>query len=122
MDPFNPADAELLGPDGLPLGPKRPMPPQQPPPQDNASLLGDGAEAGFDAVDAVNDVADGGILSGLGDVISGAADLAGMRSAAPRMRCPASPPEPWIWRAVPSAASPRARWTCSEPWPPERAK
>jgi phage-related protein len=78
MDPFNPADVDMLGPDGLPLNPKRPMPPQAPPPQqDNGSLLGDGAEAGFDAVDVVNDVAEGGILSGLGDVISGAADLAG---------------------------------------------
>lgn len=73
MDPFNPADADLLGPDGLPLGAKRPMPPQQPI-QDNGSALGDGAEATFEVADAVSD---GGIFSGIGDLVSGAADLAG---------------------------------------------
>jgi hypothetical protein len=73
MDPFNPADADLLGADGLPSGAKRPLPPQQPL-QDNGSALGDGAEATFEVADAVSE---GGIFSGIGDLMSGAVDLAG---------------------------------------------
>ena len=76
MDPFNP-DPNLLGPDGLPMN----RPPRQPPSEEQkntaADLYGQGVEAGGDAVDVVTDVADGGIIGGIGDLMSGAVDLAG---------------------------------------------
>ena len=74
MDPFNPNDPSLFGPDGLPLNhPRQPPPPQQPL-GDSGSAAGDGIGAAADGVDLVTD---GGFFSGIGDLISGGVEVAG---------------------------------------------
>jgi hypothetical protein len=75
MDPFNPADPNLLGPDGLPIGPKRPLQqPPQPADAEGGAGWGDGLDVAGEGIDAVTD---GGIIGGIGDLMSGAVDLAG---------------------------------------------
>ncbi len=68
MDPFNPGDPNALGPDGLPLHhPRQPSP--QPVPQGDASSgVGDGLDLAGDGI---------GFFGGVGDLMSGAVDLAG---------------------------------------------
>ncbi len=73
MDPYNPGDPNALGPDGLPL--HHPRQPPQPVPQGDASSgIGDGLDATADGIDVVTD---GGFFGGVGDLMSGAVDLAG---------------------------------------------
>lgn len=71
MDPFNPNDPN---PNGLPLNqpPRQPLPMQ--PQGDAGSGVGDGIDAAADGVDLVTD---GGFFGGVGDLLTGAVDLAG---------------------------------------------
>lgn len=67
MDPYNPGDPNALGPDGLPLHhPRQPPPPQAQ--GDASSGVGDGLDLAGDGI---------GFFGGVGDLMSGAVDLAG---------------------------------------------
>ena len=73
MDPYNPGDPNALGPDGLPLHhPRQPPPPQAQ--GDVSGGIGDGLDATAGGIDVVTD---GGFFGGVGDLMSGAVDLAG---------------------------------------------
>ena len=68
MDPYNPGDPNALGPDGLPLHHPRQPPPQPVPQGDASSGVGDGIDLAGDGI---------GFFGGVGDLMSGAVDLAG---------------------------------------------